>query len=155
VLTEGNPQSFIKVSPNLADIECMFEWKKEYSVNIASIDAQHQNLFAIAAELHKAMCSGQARPVMGKILDRLVNYTATHFSHEERLMQQHCYPDFAAHKLAHDALKRQVVDFQTEFKSGKVAVSVELMSFLQDWLQKHIQETEKRYSPFLVQRKVA
>jgi hemerythrin len=155
MLAGDNPRSFIKVLPSFADIKCMFEWKKEYSVNIASIDAQHQNLFAIAAELHKAMCSGQARTAVGKILDRLIHYTASHFSHEERLMQQHGYPDFAAHKMAHEALKKQVIDFQTEFNAGKVAVSVELMSFLQDWLQKHIQGTDMRYSPFLVQRKVA
>ena len=30
----------------------MFEWKNEYAVNIGSIDAQHQMLFAIGRELY-------------------------------------------------------------------------------------------------------
>ena len=29
----------------------MFEWKNEYAIGIGSIDAQHQNLFAIGREL--------------------------------------------------------------------------------------------------------
>jgi hypothetical protein len=48
----------IRIYSFAADMEAMFEWKRGYSVNIASIDAQHQQLFAIAAELHEAMRSG-------------------------------------------------------------------------------------------------
>jgi len=31
-------------------------------------------------------------------------------------MKLHGYPDFTAHKMAHDALKKQVLDFQSEFQ---------------------------------------
>jgi hemerythrin len=133
----------------------MFEWKKEYGVNIASIDAQHKKLFAIAEELHEAMRTGQTKPVLSKILDRLVQYTVTHFAQEEGLMKLHAYPDFAAHKAAHEALKKQVLDFQREFEAGETFISVELMTFLKNWLEKHIQGTDMRYSPFLIQRNVA
>jgi len=133
----------------------MFEWKNEYSVGIASIDAQHKKLFAIAEELHEAMRTGQAKPVLSKILDRLVQYTASHFAHEESLMKTHAYPDFAAHQSAHEALKKQVMDFQREFQAGETFISIELMTFLKDWLEKHIKGTDMRYSPFLLQRNVA
>jgi hemerythrin-like metal-binding protein len=133
----------------------MFEWKNDYSVNIASIDAQHKKLFAIAEELHEAMRTGQSKSVLTKILDRLVQYTVTHFAQEEGLMKLHGYPDFAAHKAAHEALKKQVVDFQSTFQAGEASISIELMTFLKDWLEKHIQGTDKRYSPFLIERKVA
>ncbi len=61
----------------------MFEWKQEYSVGIQSIDAQHQQLFAIAHELYKAMTAGQGKSALSRILDRLVQYTAMHFAHED------------------------------------------------------------------------
>ena len=133
----------------------MFEWKNEYSVNIASIDAQHKKLFAIAEELHEAMRTGQAKPVLSKILDRLVQYTVTHFTHEEGLMKLHAYPDFAAHQSGHEALKKQVLDFQREFQAGETSITIDLMTFLKDWLEKHIKGTDMRYSPFLLQRNVA
>ena len=42
------------------------------------------------------MSTGQGKAVSGRILDRLVQYTASHFSHEERLMRLYDYPDLAA-----------------------------------------------------------
>jgi hemerythrin-like metal-binding protein len=90
-----------------------------------------------------------------KILDRLVQYTITHFAQEERLLQQHGYPDLAAHKVAHEALKKKVREFQSEFQAGTAVISIELMHFLRNWLEKHIQGTDMRYSPLLIQRRLS
>jgi len=133
----------------------MFEWSNNYSVAIGSVDAQHQNLFAIARELHGAMAAGEGKAALGRVLDRLVRYTAAHFAHEERLMRLHDYPDLAAHKAEHDALTRRVVQFQQDFHSGRVAMSVELLHFLKAWLEKHIQGTDMKYAPHLKERAVA
>jgi hemerythrin len=43
----------------------------------------------------------------------------------------------------------QVVDIQNKFKAGEAMVSMELMTFLKDWLVNHIQGTDKKYSSFL------
>lgn len=133
----------------------MFEWNDSYSVEIASVDAQHKTLFKIIGELHAAMLAGRGKTVMAGILDRLVQYTVSHFAHEERLMRLHQYPDFAAHKAAHDALTTQVVQFQTKLKSGQEVVTVPLLNFLNDWLQKHIKGTDMKYAPFFLAKAVA
>ncbi|HEY1338046.1 MAG TPA: bacteriohemerythrin [Bryobacteraceae bacterium] len=130
----------------------MFEWKPEYSVSIPSIDAQHQGLFRTAGELHAAMTAGQGKAAMAKVLDRLVQYTAAHFAHEERLMAQHNYPDLAAHHAEHEALTKQVLDFQEKFQTGQALVTVQLLQFLKSWLEKHIQGTDARYSPYLMNK---
>src|SRR4051794_26408741 len=93
---------------NSADKSGMFEWKPEYSVGINSIDGQHQNLFVLARDLHTAMSSGQGKLAVGRILDRLVHYTATHFAHEERLMEQCQYPGLANHQMEHRVLTQKV-----------------------------------------------
>lgn len=133
----------------------MFEWNNSYSVGIRSVDAQHQNLFAIARELHSAMVAGQGKAALARILDRLVQYTLVHFAHEERLMRQYEYPDLAAHKAEHDALASQVVKFQEEFSAGRGAITVQLLQFLKDWLQKHISGTDLKYAPHMKERAVA
>lgn len=132
----------------------MFEWKNEYSVGIGSIDAQHQNLFAIGRELYKAMSVGQGKASLARILDRLVQYTAVHFAHEERLMRLNDYPDFQAHKAEHDALTRQVLAFQADFEGGRVSLTVQLLQFLKDWLEKHIKVSDIAYAPCLKQKAV-
>jgi hemerythrin-like metal-binding protein len=133
----------------------MFEWKQEYSVGIASIDGQHQNLFAIARELYAAMSAGQGKSAVAHILGRLVQYTSVHFAHEERLLQQHGYPNYATHKQEHDRLTKRVRDFQADFAAGRVAMTIQLFQFLKDWLEHHIQTEDKSYAPHLKAKAVA
>jgi len=133
----------------------MFEWRNEYSVEIGSVDAQHKVLFATASELYNAMVSGHSKDVMGRLLDRLIQYTKTHFAHEERLMQQCGYPSFEAHKAQHDALTARVMKFQSDFQQGRVTMSVQLLQFLKDWLAQHIQETDRQYIPVMKAKSVA
>jgi len=133
----------------------MFEWKSEYVTGIGSVDAQHRSLFAIGSELYSAMSTGQAKTVLARILDRLVQYTTVHFAHEERLMQLYHYPDFAKHKAEHDALVKQVLAFQTEFNSGRATIAVHVLQFIKDWLEKHIKGTDVAYVPCMKAQKVA
>ncbi len=133
----------------------MFEWKTEFAVGIASIDAQHQKLFAIARELYEAMSAGRGKASLALILDRLVQYTSVHFAHEERLMRVYDYPDFLRHKTQHDALTKQVLGFQKDFESGKVSMTVQLLQFLKDWLENHIKVSDFEYAPCLKQKNVA
>lgn len=138
-----------------ADLPRMFEWNNQYSVGIGSIDAQHQALFRLAAELHAAMVSGQGKQASAKILDRLIQYTATHFAHEERLMRQADYPAQAEHKAEHDALTGKVLQFRDDFQGGRATITVQLLQFLKNWLAKHIQESDIKYAPHLKSKAVA
>jgi len=145
----------LKFRRRSADLLCMFEWNPRYSVQIGSIDAQHQTLFHLAEELNTAMAAGRGKSALSRILDRLVQYTVVHFAHEERLMRLHDYPDLAAHSAQHEALTKQVQQFQAEFNAGTTAITVELMYFLRDWLTGHIAGSDQKYVPFLKEKLVA
>jgi hemerythrin len=127
----------------------MFEWKQEYSLDHRDIDGQHQKLFAFANELHAAMTQGHGREALAKTLENLIAYTKQHFASEERLMQANHYPDYEKHKAYHEELTAKVVAFQKEFEAGRVAMSVELLSFIKDWLRHHIGETDRKVAEFL------
>jgi hemerythrin-like metal-binding protein len=127
----------------------MFEWQKSYITGVGSIDAQHQILFQTATRLHDAMLAGNGKATVGPILDRLMKYTESHFAHEERLMQLYQYPHLAAHKVQHEALARQVRDFQAKFQSGQATITVQLLQFLKGWLVGHIQESDMKCVPFI------
>ena len=134
---------------------CMFEWKSEYATGIGSIDAQHQTLFAIGRELFAAMSSGQGKSVLARILDRLVQYTGVHFAHEERLMKLHQYPDFPAHKAEHDALVKRVLAFRADFAAGRATMAVQVLQFLKEWLESHINKSDQAYTACLKANKAA
>ena len=132
-----------------ANIPEFFPWNSGLSVNINLIDEQHKKLVGMVNELHKAMKLKKSSTVIGSILDRLAEYTVSHFGTEEKLFAQHGYSEEKAHVEIHRKLVAQVVDIQKKFKAGESMVSMELMTFLKDWLVNHIQGTDKKYSSFL------
>ena len=131
------------------------EWKAEFSVGILSIDRQHQQLVRMLNELYDGMSEGQGQEALGKVLSELGAYCVTHFATEERLMTQHGYPDLAAHKEIHDKMTAKVSALIADYKAGKAKMSVGVAGFLKDWLTKHIQQTDKKYGPFLKEKGVA
>jgi hemerythrin len=126
-----------------------FQWTDRYSVKVEAMDEQHKKLFALINELYGAMIKGHGNDVAGDILRRLIDYTAQHFSAEERLMQKHNYPGLASHRLEHKALTDKVIAFKKEFDAGDTYITPELLTFLQRWLTDHIQKVDKRYGDFL------
>ncbi len=126
-----------------------FEWTETYAVQVANFDRQHRTLFRTVNELHEALRAGRGKDVVGKVLQRLIDYTASHFAEEEAAMEKNGYPEFGAHKAQHTALVAQVLKFQKDFQAGNLGVGATLMPFLQKWLSDHIMQTDKKYGPFL------
>ena len=133
----------------------IINWNDSYATNIKSFDREHQHLVKLLNQLHQAMSEGKGQEVMGKILDDLISYTATHFAHEERVLKQHGYADFDAHKAQHEALKEQVSTLQQDFKAGRTMISVKVLNFLKQWLTEHIMGSDMDYSEFLQKKNVA
>lgn len=127
----------------------LITWNEALSVNIKEINVQHKKLISMINELNSAMGSGKGKEIMGGVLSGLVDYTKSHFAAEEGLLQKHQYPGYLNHKAEHDKLTKQVVDIANTFNAGKAVVTVEIMSFLKNWLTNHIQAIDKKYSSHL------
>jgi hemerythrin len=131
----------------------LLTWKDSFSVGNDDIDRQHKRLFETANQLHDSMLRGEGNAVLGSLLQNLVSYTRSHFAYEERLMEEVRYPHLQAHRADHEALTRQVMQIRDEYRGGRVALTLKVMTFLKEWLQGHILESDKRYSSHLLQRK--
>lgn len=136
------------------EMQELMPWSDKLSTGINSIDEQHKQLVAMVNALHNAMKMRKGAAESGKILGRLAEYTVSHFAHEEEMFETHKYPERVQHKQAHDDLVAQVVEFKTEFEQGKAALSMELMTFLSDWLRGHILKTDMEYVPYLREKGV-
>jgi hemerythrin len=122
----------------------LVSWNDKFSVEVPSIDQQHQKLFAMMNELYDAMSQGKGKQLAPEILDRLVDYTREHFAAEEAMMKRANYPDFAAHQAEHEKLKAEVAKMLKD--SSSAALSMPLLSFMRDWLQSHIVSRDKCYT---------
>ena len=123
-------------------------WNDNLSVGVKSIDLQHQELIRMINDLHDAMKTGKAKNVLGEIIGGLLIYTKTHFSTEERLLQQHDYTQLPQHKIEHEKFVREISDFKKDFDEGRLGLSIKIITFLKDWLLNHIKGTDQQYAAF-------
>ncbi|MGB9133103.1 MAG: bacteriohemerythrin [Methanosarcina sp.] len=121
-------------------------WTDTFSVKVAEIDTQHKKLVEMINKLYEAMKVGKSKDVMGEILNNLISYTATHFKTEEKYFDLYSYPEKETHKTEHKEFVETVTKFKNDFDSGNATISIELMNFLRDWLTKHINGTDKKYT---------
>jgi hemerythrin len=131
----------------------ILKWDDSLSVNIPEVDSEHKVLVKLINELHTATKEGKAQEATAKTLNELVQYTQTHFGHEEVFMTRNNYPAYAAHKVMHEAFVEKVAGFQKEFIAGKAALSLELFNFLRDWLVGHIKKADAEYGKALAGKK--
>lgn len=124
----------------------IFPWKDEYSVKFPDIDMQHKQLIKLINDLHEAMLGGRGKEALTKIIDELIRYTKTHFAYEEGMLQRRSYAGLAAHREEHRKLTQQVIDIQERFHKGSIAITMDVMSFLKNWLANHIMSSDQRYS---------
>lgn len=128
----------------------LMTWNDKLSVGVNVIDDDHKKLVGMVNELYDGISAGHGKEAVGKVLDKLVDYTKFHFAREEQYFAKTAYPAAAAHKKEHDDLTKQVLDVQAKYKSGSVAtLSLEVMNFLKNWLINHIQGSDKKYGPHL------
>jgi len=154
-ITVGTAQHLSRLSDELQKVVGQFKlsesgklivWSSSYSVKVSQMDQEHQRLIDIINNLYAAMRAGRSNEAIGSILDELVAYTKTHFSHEEQLMQQANYAGLADQKKAHEALVNQLNDILAKYRAG-TALGQEIMNFLKNWLINHIQGMDKQYGP--------
>lgn len=127
----------------------MFEWKEKYLLGITGIDNQHKELVAVTGRLFAAMQSGAGKDVLDTTLSELILYTRKHFLTEEMLLANYDYPEMEAHKAEHRALTEDVLRYQRDFRSGNTGLSIELLTFLRDWLETHICQSDRNYAVYL------
>lgn len=125
----------------------VFEWKPEYNVGVAAMDAQHKKLIAMLNRLSDSMRVGQGRIVQRTIITEMLNYTRTHFAQEELMLQNAGYPGLAAQRAQHAGLLKKLLD--VEQREHSAPLSVELLDFLQHWLVDHIVGQDKLYGAWM------
>jgi hemerythrin-like metal-binding protein len=122
-------------------------WKDYYSVNDPSLDAEHKRIIAYINELYAAMQNPtQDAAATKQVLDKLVQYTCSHFKHEEERMKEVEFPHFEAHKALHDKMRRQTNALRTNLT---LVTARDVLVFLKDWFVNHIQGEDKLYAAYM------
>ena len=120
------------------------EWKDDYKIGDAEIDAQHQELFS---RVNRFLLASDTTSLI-KCAVSMYKYTRQHFSHEESLMRQIRYPDMPRHVEEHNRLI-------TRLNGVAGAIALEKLdkttweSFLTDWLIGHIAASDAKLAAYV------
>jgi hemerythrin len=123
------------------------QWKDYYSVNDPVLDAEQKQVIDCINELHAAWQDPTQGMVTKRVLDKLVQYTQSHFKHEEDRLKEADFPHFAAHKALHEDMKRRTIGLRTHLT---LVTGRDVLVFLKDWWLEHIRGEDKLYSSYML-----
>ncbi len=126
----------------------LLTWTPDLSVGIEVIDNQHKRIVEYINQLHEARLN-RDRQGIARVIEELVDYTLSHFSFEESMMEEAHYRFLKPHQKVHELFVRRVSEYQQRFKLGEDVESVagDMQSTLVTWLMNHIRREDMDYGP--------
>jgi hemerythrin len=128
--------------------ESVFEFTDKYRTGIKLVDDEHKRLFEIikqANDLISAELLHDKYDAIVDILNELKDYTITHFSDEEKYMEEINYKGLAAQKVAHEAFVERLEQVDLEHVDDNQQEYLnELVEYLISWLSLHIMRMDKK-----------
>jgi len=128
------------------------EWTEGFSVGVSKFDEQHKQLIGIFNQLVENLSDTPDGELANKILADMTVYAWTHFQEEERLMEEHLYPDYAEHKEQHLAYQKKVESLCIACLHLEGDLPDQLISFLRNWWMNHILEEDMKYKAFFEEK---
>lgn len=119
------------------------EWSNSYNIGIDVIDHQHRQILDYINALDQIRESGN-RDRIQEVLDDLIDYTQSHFSFEENLLQQVNYQYLPSHRGIHELFVKRLNDYRHKFEKGE-SIEQDLYRLLSKWLINHIQHDDQDY----------
>jgi hemerythrin-like metal-binding protein len=129
----------------------IFEWSKEYSVEIDEMDNHHQRLFDILNKLFTLMIEGGASDKqIIRVIEELLDYTRYHFDEEEKIMAKMGYPELNTHRNHHQVFINQMKEFHTSSENGMaIFVATKVANVGTEWLKNHIMNEDRQYTHYM------
>src|SRR5579862_4540246 len=113
-------------------------WSPSLAVSVPEIDAEHQELIRLTAELRRVVDSRARMKRVESVFHELAAHTAAHFAHEERYMKLTRYSQRAWHFRQHAAATRNLMKLGRQIRRGDREAAAQLIDFVTEWLPSHI-----------------
>ena len=130
-------------------------WTDQLSIGVKLLDNDHKKLVLLINQLYDGLKTGRAKLELERVFEDLVSYARVHHAHEEQLLVETGFQGSAAHKQEHESSIKRVVELQMRFKSSEeLAIELEVVNQLRDWLFSHIQGSDKEFVAHLKAKEV-
>jgi len=123
----------------------MLTWDDKYGVGISIIDEQHKKLFGIINKTIYAKEHGDDTEELKNVLEEMTQYALEHFETEDAYMIMFNYPEYEYHNEEHYGFITKTSAYFDRVVNGGYHISNELFEYLKQWLDNHIQNTDRKY----------
>jgi hemerythrin-like metal-binding protein len=124
----------------------LFSWKPEYSVNEATLDHHHQQLFSVLNSVYENVMNSPDLDCVVPKIDELSNYTKYHFSTEEQYMRDLGLPEIDSHIAMHRDFTHTIESLRASYHNNDLEISKNLIVVLGEWLLQHVLKEDIKYS---------
>jgi hemerythrin len=126
-------------------------WNDDFLVGNEQIDTQHKELVKMTNEFYAGCQIGGvvAKVYFMKTIQGAVLYVKNHFSTEEAIMRQACYPGYDAHKNQHENFVAEVTQQIQLFEHEDNPDPADFVKYLMNWVLGHIAESDRKYMPYI------
>jgi hemerythrin-like metal-binding protein len=127
----------------------LIAWTERVMVSETAIDTEHRKLFGIINDLYRVVSRKGDQAAVEPCYAAMMEYTRTHFAHEETLMERRGYAEFPAHRQEHQDLLRRLEELHDEYRAGRKTAATDLLNFLASWWMTHIAAFDTRLAEFI------
>ncbi len=135
--------------------ENLIKWDPKFKIGIPLIDAQHEHLVNLCNDFYQSLLKSKGtdtyHSLVKQTLENCLNYAATHFKEEERLMKASNFDGYRQHKKAHDTFTAKCEATYENIESLHVSEAIKFALFLYEWINTHIAHEDRLYMPTLVE----
>ena len=133
----------------------MFLWKKEFELEIKSIDDQHKKLLEIGNRINDLLVNHEEGDdnydQIYDVIQELKDYTVYHFNTEEALFLKYKYPEYNQHKKEHDNFIEYIGSVNLlEIDDNQQQFLKTLLGKIVQWVFNHIITTDFMYKDYLI-----
>ena len=121
------------------------------SVGVRILDCDHREQAEAIDELQLAVMRGEDRNRTSLLLQRLADFTLSHFALEEGMMAATKYSGLAAHHLHHQRMMECLNAIQLRHKRDGMTMNDQALGYLQELHSTHVQSDDLHYGLWLNQ----
>jgi hemerythrin len=122
----------------------LLHWENRYSVGIAAVDHEHQELIELVNRLYDEATKLGSKDAVLDFFGDLFKAISSHFALEERFMRERGYDQLVQHKTDHERLLDEVRDIMEDFEASDRFDERVLAQRLDAWFSRHFETHDAR-----------
>lgn len=122
----------------------LLHWEDRYSVGVATVDHEHQELIELINRLYAAATAARSKDAVVGFFGDLFKAISSHFALEERFMRERGYEQFTQHKNDHERLLDEIRDLMEDFEASSRFDDRLLADALDAWFSRHFETHDAR-----------